>query len=109
MSQIVAIRRGNQTVLIERLTECEECHRWFTVTVGIELVPGKPFLQLCVRDFLTSIQHRVKNPDAATGDGGNSVTVAGSSESLANSRLCVDQDPVAASKPAPKRRKKAPS
>jgi hypothetical protein len=70
MSMVVAIQRGNQTVLIDRPAECEECHRWFAVTVGIELVPGKPFLQLCVRCFLISMAHRVKYPDAATGDGG---------------------------------------
>lgn len=105
---VVAIKRGNQTVLIERLTECEECHRWFTVTVGIELVPGKPFLQLCVRCFLISMADRVKNPDAATGGGGDAAFVAGPADSLTNSAF-VGGLPVAASKPPPKRRKKASS
>jgi len=109
MSQLVAIQRGHRTVPIEKLTECEECHRWFSVTVGIELVPGKPVLRLCVRDFLISMRHRVNNPDTATGDGGNSAPVAGSDVSLTTSSFVCEPEPVAAPSPrAPRKpRRKA--
>ncbi len=93
MSRIVAFQRGGRILIVEKLDQCEECLEWFTVTIPIDLVPGKPPLRLCVRDFLISSMPLVKNTDAATGDGGNPAPVDGSP---AQGFVC-EPGPVAAS------------
>lgn len=108
MTRLVAYVWRGQRRVIEKLTQCEECLGWFTVTVGIELVPGKPPLQLCVREFLLAMQPRAQNASAVTGDGGNPApVVAGSAESLTSSAFVSEPRPVAATPAKPRRRRKA--